>query len=133
MSTPPSTLGVRHVALRCRDVRRLEAFYVEILGYAVEWRPDGQSVYLTSGLDNLALHEDPDVPTTTRLDHLGILLRTPSDVDQWAAALRVRGVEPDTEPKTHRDGCRSFYIRDPEGNRIQFLWHPQVSDPKPAA
>jgi len=32
-------------------------------------------------------------------------------------------------PKTHRDGARSFYFRDPDGVLIQLLYHPPISDP----
>jgi hypothetical protein len=52
----------------------------------------------------------------------------PEHVDQWAAWLESRGVALDTRPRTHRDGARSFYARDPEGNRIQFIWHPPIAD-----
>jgi catechol 2,3-dioxygenase-like lactoylglutathione lyase family enzyme len=32
------------------------------------------------------------------------------------------------EPKTHRDGARSFYFRDPDGLLIQLIYHPPISD-----
>ena len=54
---PPPTRGIRHVALKVRDLARTEAFYVEIIGYRVEWRPNNHDVYLTLGEDNLALHQ----------------------------------------------------------------------------
>jgi catechol 2,3-dioxygenase-like lactoylglutathione lyase family enzyme len=30
--------------------------------------------------------------------------------------------------KTHRDGARSFYFKDPDGVLIQLLYHPPISD-----
>jgi len=63
----------------------------------------------------------------TKLDHIGLLLKNPEDVDAWAAYLAERGLKLDTAPRTHRDGARSFYARDPEGNRLQFLYHPPLS------
>jgi len=126
---PPSrTRGLRHVALRCKDLARMERFYVELLGYEVEWRPDPDNVYLTTGEDSLALHAEPAlVLGETRLDHVGILLDTAGEVDTWAAHLEGNGAELAAEPRTHRDGCRSFYAADPEGNKIQFLFHPGLS------
>ena len=126
--TPPS-LGIRHVALRVRDLARAEAFYVEKLGYAVEWRPDPDNVYLTSGADNLAIHRVDEVTggMAQPLDHFGIVVRGAADVDAWAEHLRARGVALATEPRTHRDGARSFYFDDPEGNRIQIIHHPPIS------
>jgi hypothetical protein len=33
------------------------------------------------------------------------------------------------EPRTHRDGARSFYCQDPDGNAVQILYHPPISGP----
>lgn len=106
----------------------MEGFYVGILGYTVEWRPDPDNVYLTNGEDSLALHRDAGaVSKESRLDHIGVLLKNAEDVDAWAAHLEERSVALAAKPRTHRDGCRSCYALDPEGNRIQFLWHPGIS------
>jgi catechol 2,3-dioxygenase-like lactoylglutathione lyase family enzyme len=117
------------VALRVRDLARAEAFYVEHLGYRVEWRPDPDNVYLTAGTDNLAIHRVDAVRggVDQPLDHFGIVVRAAADVDAWAEHLRARGVALATEPRTHRDGARSFYFDDPEGNRIQIIHHPPIS------
>ena len=61
------------------------------------------------------------------LDHLGLIVRVPEDVDKWAAFLESKGVELAVTPKTHRDGARSFYFRDPDGNTIQIIHHPPIS------
>ena len=85
---------------------------------------------MTRGADNLALHESASAGAPdgdTRLDHFGLLMEHAADVDAWAAHLDARDVALDTRPRTHRDGARSFYARDPEGNRIQFLWHPPIA------
>jgi len=109
----------------------MEAFYEGVLGYRVEWRPDPENVYLTNGEDSLALHvEAAAVEAETRLDHIGVLLGTMADVDTWAEHLTAHGARIAQGPKTHRDGCRSFYALDPEGNKIQFLWHPGLSGKK---
>jgi catechol 2,3-dioxygenase-like lactoylglutathione lyase family enzyme len=73
MHRPPATLGMRHVALNVNDVGACERFYVGLLGMTVEWRPDADNVYLTSGNDNLALHRAPGVAggQSQRLDHIG--------------------------------------------------------------
>src|ERR1044072_8690255 len=110
---PRRTRGLRHVALRSRQLLRLEHFYVDVLGYTVEWRPDPENVYLTNGEDSLALHADTTAAEETRVDHIGVLVDDINDVDGWAAYVAECGFAPDTEPTTHRDGCRSFYMRDP--------------------
>jgi catechol 2,3-dioxygenase-like lactoylglutathione lyase family enzyme len=116
----------------------MKQFYVELLGFAIEWEPDADNIYLSSGIDNLALHRAPALPDGATsstiaaagsvLDHLGLIVRTPDAVDQWAAFLESRGVTIDAAPRTHRDGARSCYFRDPDGNHIQVIHHPPISD-----
>ncbi|MCX6538125.1 MAG: VOC family protein [Acidobacteria bacterium] len=128
MDRPPH-LGLRHLALNVRDVARMKAFYVEVMGFSVEWEPDPDNVYLTSGRDNLALHRVAEMATAGvgALDHLGVIVAGPDQVDAWAAFLESRGVALDMRPKTHRDGARSCDVRDPEGNRVQVIHHPPIS------
>ena len=129
MNRPAATLGMRHVALNVRDLDTCEHFYVELLGMTVEWRPDPDNVYLTSGNDNLALHRvvaDAPVAATQRLDHIGFFIASPEQVDDWYAFLRENAVEIKASPRTHRDGARSFYCADPEGTVVQVIFHPPI-------
>ena len=128
---PGSTGGLRHVALYCDCLEDSERFYVELLGMTVEWRPDADNVYLTSGNDNLALHRSPagyDMSADQRLDHIGFILRDSDDVDAWHAFFVANNVKIMAEPRTHRDGARSFYCHDPEGTTVQLIYHPPIAD-----
>ena len=128
MPDRPPHLGLRHLALFVRAFSETKRFYTELLGFHVEWEPDPDNAYLTSGTDNLALHRAPaDAVRGTTLDHLGLIVRTADDVDAWASYLEARGVTLATRPRTHRDGARSFYLSDPDGNRIQIMHHPPIS------
>ena len=131
MGTRPRHLGLRHLALHVRAFEETRRFYLDVLGFRVEWEPDADNSYLTSGTDNLALHRAPagDGGRETALDHLGILVPEARDVDAWAAWLDSRGVALASRPRTHRDGARSLYLEDPDGNRIQIIHHPPLSPP----
>jgi len=128
----PTHAGLRHLALNVRDLDGMKGFYTDLLGFAVEWQPDPDNIYLSSGADNLALHRaaagDAGDGATSPLDHLGLIVRKADDVDRWAGFLESRGVVLDAKPRTHRDGARSIYFRDPDGNRIQIIHHPPISD-----
>ena len=121
--------GLHHVALHARRFDETLAFYTDLLGMAVEWRPDADNVYLTSGTDNLAIHraEGEVVEGGQRLDHIGFLVDTPTDVDRWYDHLTGNGVPVEVPPRTHRDGARSFYCRDPEGTTVQIIHHPPLA------
>src|SRR5581483_1892263 len=121
----PESLGLRHVALNVAEVARAEAFYVGVIGFTVEWRPDPDNLYLRLHGDNLALHkfapkDEADARAFAeragaRMDHLGIVVRRMEDVDEWHAHLQANGVKILAPPKTHRDGARSLYCADPDG------------------
>jgi catechol 2,3-dioxygenase-like lactoylglutathione lyase family enzyme len=122
--THPPLLGIRHVALFAHDLEGAERFWVDVMGYQVEWRPDPDNVYLHGGKDNLALHRGTSAAGTgDRLDHLGLAVPRPQDVDAWAAHLTGRGVTLKVPPKTHRDGSRSLYFHGPEGLLVQIIHH----------
>lgn len=119
------------MALNVRDLEACEYFYVDLLGMEVEWRPDPDNVYLCSGNDNLALHRLPDGHKPSgvqRLDHIGFILGDPADTDAWYEFLQAHDVSMKTAPRTHRDGARSFYCYDPEGNVVQMIYHPPLAD-----
>ncbi len=126
---PRQTSGLRHVALRVRTFEACLAFYTELLGMDVEWQPDEDSVFLTSGNDNLALvrSSGPAATEGQRLDHIGFMIETPDDVDVWHERLRAAGVRIVKPPKSHRDGARSFFCEDPDGTPIQIIFHPPLA------
>ncbi|MCI0401441.1 MAG: VOC family protein [Gammaproteobacteria bacterium] len=131
MNRPEPTCGLRHVALNVRNLEACERFYVDLLGMNVEWRPDANNVYLCSGNDNLALHRTPNnqpLGGPQHLAHIGFIVKTPEQVDAWYAYLRSQGVTTKAAPKTHRDGARSFYCDDPDGNTVQLLYHPPITN-----
>jgi len=124
---PNPTGGLRHVALFVKNLDACEHFYVEQLGMKIDWRPDPDNLYLTTGSDNLALHRAPADFTPVkpqRLDHIGFFLREKEDVDSWFDYLSHLGVKIMAKPKDHRDGTRSFYCADPDGNVVQMIYYP---------
>ena len=127
----PVLLGLRHLALRVRDIRKAKEFYLKFFGMKVVWEPDAQNCYLSSGTDNLALHEVNEDTTTAAnsnpLDHFGFIAETAEAVDRWADWARQNGARIVKGPKQHRDGSYSCYLTDPDGNTIQVLYEPTIS------
>jgi catechol 2,3-dioxygenase-like lactoylglutathione lyase family enzyme len=130
--------GLRHVAFRVTDLARSRAFYEQLLGMNVVWEPDADNLYLSSGTDNLALHQiapgelaSYQPPKPQLLDHIGVILDDPGAVDRMyqniAPKIVSMGGAIAKAPTQHRDGSYSFYFSDPDGNVIQALYEPTIS------
>ena len=130
--------GLRHVALRVTNLARSRAFYEGLLGMKVVWEPDPDNLYLSSGSDNLALHQISPAelaayqPVKAQLlDHIGVLVGDRASVDRMyqdiQANIGALGGAIAKAPKQHRDGSYSFYFSDPDGNVIQALYEPTIS------
>ena len=131
MSSVPGLKGMRHIALKVRDLARSKKFYQEILGMDVVWQPDLQNAYLSSGCDNLALHEISErfanKAEERQLEHFGFVVESIERVKELEAEFRAQGVTILHPFKIHRDGSASFYCADPDGIVIQMLYEPQIS------
>lgn len=129
MKKPNPTNGLHHVAFYVKNFDACRHFYCDLLGMTIDWEPDADNLYLTSGRDNLALHRAPldfSPAKHQHLDHIGFFLNKSEDVDQWFDYLRENSVEIKATPKNHRDGTRSFYCADPDGNIVQMIYYPKA-------
>lgn len=133
MEDTRKTRGLRHLALRVRDVQVSQAFYERLFDMKTVWHPDSDNVYLSTGADNLALHQVPAeelekfaASPNHPLDHLGFLMDSPDSVNALFQEVMAQGVTIVHPPKQHRDGSFSFYLADPDSNTIQVLFEPSV-------
>ena len=125
-----NNLGIRHIALNVRNFEECFKFYSDVLGMSVDWKPDNENVYLTNGVDNLALHyaSDVDFGAVSPLDHFGFFVKTQQDLQDFYDHIKNMSVPIVKELKKHRDNSMSFYIKDPDNNILQILWHPTLSN-----
>ncbi len=131
---PVRVQGLRHLALKVTNLAKSQAFYQNLFDMQVVWQPDEENLYLSSGVDNLALHQIPasEVQQYQRgqgqfLDHFGFLMDSPESVDQLYQRVQEQGATILHPPKRHRDGSYSFYLADPDHITIQVLYEPTVS------
>jgi catechol 2,3-dioxygenase-like lactoylglutathione lyase family enzyme len=126
--------GMRHVAIKVRSAAQSKVFYQNILGMDVVWEPDAENVYLSSGCDNIAIHEVSESFLKTaeekQLDHLGFVVESVERVKELEGEFRSQGVTIIHPFKVHRDGSASFYCADPDGVVIQMLYEPTLSPQK---
>lgn len=120
--------GLRHLAINVKNVADAVEFYRRVFGMKLIWQPDADNAYLSSGCDNLALHQGRAGDLSAQsLDHFGFVVANIGELEagyQWAQANRLDIAR---HLRRHRDGSVSFYIRDPDGNVIQILYEPSIS------
>jgi catechol 2,3-dioxygenase-like lactoylglutathione lyase family enzyme len=135
MSPLPGIKGMRHIALKVRDIVKAKSFYRDMLGMDVVWEPDPQNVYLSSGYDNIALHQVTAgfaaIAAEQHLDHFGFIVESIERVKELEQQFRSAGVIIVHPFEIHRDGSASFYCADPDGIVIQMLYEPQLSHKAP--
>ena len=126
---------MRHIALKVRDIAKAKSFYEDTLRMDVVWEPDAENVYLSSGYDNIALHQVtpgfPAIASEQHLDHFGFIIESIERVKELEEQFRSAGITIVHPFKIHRDGSASFYCADPDGIVIQMLYEPQLSHKAP--
>jgi len=107
--------GIKHIALVCKDPRKLGKFYQEAFGFHVceVVEPSGVTVVSDGNFNLTLLHERADLP-----NHFGIQMSL-EEIEASRARLEALGAK-FHEPK--RDGVRAveIYLYDPEGNRVDL-------------
>jgi lactoylglutathione lyase len=130
MNNPLGISQIAHWALKVRDLERSLAFYRDTLGFKemmrINWPETGKLmlVYLRvtdtqyvelfpDGAGDVAPDED-----TTSMHHVCLQV---DSISATAAHLRAIGVPMFRAEKLGLDGNNQCWIKDPDGNRIEFM------------
>jgi catechol 2,3-dioxygenase-like lactoylglutathione lyase family enzyme len=119
------TEGVLHFTIPVKDLDRAEEFYAKILGFEKIARID-RIVFMRAGADyfNLTFSENPITLNAADRHEIHSAFRVTEEA--YEEALRIlpaKGVEI-FKQEDRRAGVfvdRSAYIRDPDGNVIEFI------------
>ena len=109
-------MRVHHLAFRTFDVARLEAFYVEVLGFRVARRDGARSTWLVAGDARVMLERAE--PTEARLLEGSCELVAFAIAKDEAAVFEGRLVRAGATIEART--AYTFYVRDPDGRRIAF-------------
>lgn len=120
---PFRVIGFHHYSLLVRDIDRASEFYGSILGLRRKPRPDFGMAgiwYEMPGGQELHIIESPDVAAV----HEGHPAFEIDDIRAAvsACALGKGSLQQDTFTRAH-DGSLSAFVRDPDGNLIEFTQH----------
>jgi catechol 2,3-dioxygenase-like lactoylglutathione lyase family enzyme len=130
MSGPPFAVkGIDHIVLRVRALPRALVFYRDVLGCRVEReQPELGLTQLRAGrsLIDLVTLDGPlgqasPAAAGPNVDHFCLALApfSEADLSAWLEACGVAVTAPASRYGAEGEG-RSFYIEDPDGNRIEL-------------
>lgn len=121
--TRPQILGISHMAVYTSDAQGAEHFYVHNLGLKKAddpENPQGVRYYVNQEqfIEVLPLPADAGV---NRLDHLAWITANSERLRAWMGA---HGVSVPQSVEHAGDGSVWFEVKDPEGNKVQFVEPP---------
>ena len=122
-SKRPQITAIDHVAFYSTQPRATEHLYTQIIGLpsATPLEPN-QTQRFVVGNQWIGYSPAPDASANSRMDH--VAFRT-DDVEALRLRLASAGVGVPQKTQDLSDGGHSFLIRDPEGNRIEFVQPPK--------
>jgi catechol 2,3-dioxygenase-like lactoylglutathione lyase family enzyme len=109
--------GLSHIALKTRDLKKTEEFYIGVLGMKIAFRHPPKMLFLTTpGSSDLINFVKSSVRTSgaQALEHLGFKV-TAAGLKKIEQKLKRHGVNIDG-----RRGQDAIYFSDPNGYQIEY-------------
>lgn len=122
-------LGMSHLALKVENMEKSLHFYCDLLGFQhafdikdkndqpwIEYVKVGTGQFIELFHDGKNKQEE--LPDRIGVDHLCLEV---TDIDDLAIELQRKGIEIDGKPRKALDNNYQFWIKDPDGNRIELM------------
>ncbi len=115
--------GLASVGIRVSDLQEARQFYTGILGFEEAFSlraPDGavQRVFLKIN-DEQFIELWPGLPAGENMRLVHVAIQT-TDVRRLREMLQAKGLSPSSSER-RADGTLGFWLRDPEGTRLEFV------------
>jgi len=116
----PKITGIDHVSFYTTDQDKNQKLYVTVLGLQKAASPvePGQVQRFIIGKQWVGYIPVGDTQSTDRMDHVAL---TVENCETMRSYLASKGVAVPTAASSSRYGFKSFEVKDPEGNRIEFV------------
>ena len=143
-ASEPRPLRIGHLGIVVADLDRAVSFYTEVVGLRLterfEYPPDvvGHGVTVAAGafvrcdsahhcisiftLRSDVEHAEHAAGLAPGLHHIAFELPTPEDLLAKLRAVQARGIEIVNARRGGPGNQPRFYIRDPDGNLVEFYW-----------
>jgi catechol 2,3-dioxygenase-like lactoylglutathione lyase family enzyme len=121
--------GIGHLAFNVEDMEKALNFYCGVLGFEKAFEmPDAQGnpwivyVKIKDGqFVELFYGGKPKVESPRNAVGYNHLCLEVDDINEIAEHIKSKGITLDVEPKQGKDFNYQCWVRDPDGNRIEFM------------
>ena len=116
-------MTLNHIHLGTKNLARLQAFYESYFGFKKKY-DHGEGVFLVNDV-NFLIAIDP-VENTSELPswyHLGFCLNSKEEVIAIYHKMKSNNEQIVRELKESPSEFASFYVKDPDGYKIEVSWH----------
>ncbi len=132
--------GLSHIVLHSPDIRKLEAFYEEVLGFRLS---DWIGEFMVFLRCNSAHHRLAILPGPPALNHIAFDVSSVDELMRGLARMTENGIKLQWGPGRHTAGNNTFsYYTTPNGNAVEYTsdleevdeetWQPSVHAPTPS-
>jgi glyoxylase I family protein len=117
--------GIEHVAIASPDPHRLAEWYVEHLGFVVNYRSSrGKTVFIKAADGSMVeiIEASPNTIPATGMNTAGLrhIALTVADFPAAYSRLKEKGISFLTDPQTTNGNSLAFFT-DPDGNILHLL------------
>jgi catechol 2,3-dioxygenase-like lactoylglutathione lyase family enzyme len=116
-------MNLNHVHLGTKDLEVFLNFYERFFGFKKKF-DHGKGAFLYNS-SNFLIAVDPveTLPTFPEWYHLGFCLDSENEVLDIYEKMKLEGVNIVRELLAEKGEFASFYLIDPDGNKLEISWH----------
>jgi len=116
-------MTLNHVHLGTKNLPVFQKFYSQYFGFQKKFE-SGETVFLVDSKGFLiAVDQVEALPVFPDWYHLGFCLPNEAEVFRIYEAMKRNGENIVRDMKTSKDEFASFFVKDPDGNKIEVSWH----------
>ncbi|MGI6208931.1 MAG: VOC family protein [Anaerolineae bacterium] len=116
-------LKSHHIAIYTPDLKRLVAFYTDVLGFPTAGTLGDSITFVDIGGTRLEIIEKPEVTEPQEQGRMGMqhIAFEVDDVQKTYEEFKAKGVEFHIPAREARPGLHVAFFRDPDGNILEFF------------
>lgn len=116
-------MTLNHVHLGTRDLAKIQKFYTQYFGFRKKF-DHGDGVFLEDDKGFLiAIDPVDELPNFPDWYHLGLCLPNEAEVIKIYEAMKQNKENIVREMKVSNGKFASFFVKDPDGNKLEVSWH----------